>query len=295
MERSRRTLRFCSIGHKLPGSAEDTTLITYKSKREIAKMRSAGQVIAEIFDMLASWLRPGLTTHEVDQKVEGMIREAKGKPSFKGYCGFPASICASVNEQVVHGIPGALRLKEGDLFTVDVGVIMQGYHADAARSYAIGSVGPEVAKLADATARALNAGIQACRVGQRLSDVARAIETVGRDAGFGIVEHYVGHGIGTALHEPPQVPNFVSRQILEDDLVLREGLVIAIEPMFNLGTEKTRELSDGWTVVTADGKCSAHFEDTVVISENGPEVITRPSGREIAIWLGPVGTSGSRS
>jgi methionyl aminopeptidase len=270
-------------------------LITYKSSREIATMRRAGEVIVRVFEHLARQLSPGATTADVDREVEALIRGAGGIPSFKGYCGFPSSICASINEEVVHGIPGPRALRDGDLFTVDVGVIMDGYHADAARTFAVGSVDDSRASLADATARALDAGIEQCRPGLRLSDVAAAIEAVGRSSSYGIVEDYVGHGIGTQLHEAPQVPNFVSRRLRENDLVLKAGLVLALEPMFNLGTARTRTLADGWTVVTADGKCSAHFEDTVAITTDGPVVLTRAAGDRGSIWLGAPGLGRNRS
>lgn len=260
-------------------------MITYKSKREIDRMRSAGQVIVKVFDLVGELVRPGITTGEIDAKVEELIRGEGGKPSFKGYHGFPGSICASVNDEIVHGIPSDRVLVDGDLFTIDVGVIIRGYHGDAARSFPVGEVSPEVARLAEVTANALNDGIQACRPGNRLSDIARAVESQGRDNGYGIVEQYVGHGIGTALHEDPQVPNYVSDSLLKSDLVLKTGLVIAIEPMFNLGTHDTKTLDDEWTVVTKDGKCSAHFEDTVAITEDGPEIMTRPlDGQDLRIW-----------
>ena len=248
-------------------------------------MRSAGQVIARVFDLIRDMLRPGLTTLEIDTKVEELIRGENGVPSFKGYHGFPGSVCASVNEEIVHGIPGDRALKAGDLLTIDVGVIHKGYHADAARSFPVVEVSSEVAGLAAATAEALNAGIAACLVGGRLSDIARAVETRGRESGYGIVEEYVGHGIGSSLHEDPQVPNYVSESLLNRDLVLKNGLVLAIEPMFNLGTKATRVLRDKWTVVTKDGQCSAHFEDTVAITDDGPEIMTRRTGEaQQPIW-----------
>ena len=260
-------------------------VITYKSKREIERMRSAGQVIAKVFELVGDLVRPGITTGEIDAKVEEFIRSEGGKPSFKGYHGFPGSICASVNDEIVHGIPGDRELVDGDLFTIDVGVIIRGYHGDAARSFPVGAILPDVARLAEVTANALNDGIRACCPGNRLSDIARAVEARGRGDGFGIVEQYVGHGIGTALHEDPQVPNYVSDSLLKSDLVLKSGLVIAIEPMFNLGSRDTKTLDDEWTVVTKDGKCSAHFEDTVAITDDGPEIMTRPADRQdLRIW-----------
>lgn len=259
-------------------------MIVYKSRRDIDKMRVSGRVIARIFEMVAEALRPGVTTAELDRMVEDHIRRENGVPSFKGYHGFPGSICASVNEEVVHGIPGSRVLEEGDLFTIDVGVQIKGFHADAARSYPVGGrVPPEVDRLARATARGLQAGIEACRVGARLSELSGAVEAVGKEGGFGVVEDYVGHGIGRQLHEEPQVPNYVNKRLLSKDLVFRSGLVIAIEPMFNLGGKGTKTLSDGWTVVTADGQASAHFEDTVAITDDGWETLTREPGGELLL------------
>ncbi|MAG57557.1 MAG: type I methionyl aminopeptidase [Planctomycetes bacterium] len=262
-------------------------MISYKSQREIDKMRAAGRIIIQVFDLVGELVRPGITTGEIDARVEELIRSEGGKPSFKGYHGFPGSICASVNDEVVHGIPSDRVLKEGDLFTIDVGVIVRGYHGDAARSFAVGGVPDEVARLAEVTAQALNDAIGNCRPTKRLTDIALAVETQGRDHGYGVVEQYVGHGIGTQLHEEPQVPNYVSDELKKRDLVLKAGLVIAIEPMFNLGTAATKTLEDDWTVVTADGCCSAHFEDTIAITADGPEILTRPEAQlDHRIWTG---------
>ena len=255
-------------------------MVTYKSSREIDRMQRSGAVVAQVFDLVREMVRPGVTTAEIDAAVEGLIRGEGGRPSFKGYHGFPASICASLNEEVVHGIPSDRRLKEGDLFSIDVGVVSKGYHADAARSFRVGEVSPQVAELARVTSAALEAAIGECRPGRRLSDIARAVESLGRQHRYGIVEQFVGHGIGSKLHEEPQVPNYVSPSL--KDMVLREGLVIAIEPMFNLGTKDTLTLDDKWTVVTADGSCSAHFEDTVAITADGPVILTRGAGA--ALW-----------
>lgn len=250
---------------------------TCKSPREIDRMLVAGQIIARIFELVRDMAEPGVTTARIDAEVEAMILAEGCTPSFKGYHGFPASICASINEEVVHGIPKDRPLLEGDLLTVDVGVIHRRFHADAARSYPIGAVAPEVEQLARVTAASLEAGIAECRPGHRLSQVCAAIEAVGREHGYGIVEGYVGHGIGKKLHEEPRVPNYVAG--LENrDLVLRVGHALAIEPMFNLGTKETDELDDRWTVVTRDGRCSAHFEDTVAITEDGPRILTRREG-----------------
>ena len=260
-------------------------MITYKSKREIAKMRASGQVIARVFELVAGLNLCGMTTGAIDELVEALIRGEDGVPSFLGYHGFPGSICSSVNDEIVHGIPGDRELQEGDIFTVDVGVVIKGYHADAARSFPVGAVAPEVRELALTTAGGLEAGIQECHSGNRLSQVSGAIEALAQNRDYGVVEEYVGHGIGKALHEEPQVPNFVKNSSIKNDLVLRKGLVIAIEPMFNLGSKETRTLADGWTVVTADGRVSAHFEDTVAITDDGPEILTRfPDGELLIGW-----------
>ena len=259
-------------------------MITYKSAREIERMRTAGRVITKVFERTRELVRPGVTTGEIDAAAEEIIRGEGCTPSFKGYHGFPAAICASVNAEIVHGIPGDRVLEQGDILTVDVGAIWKGYHADAARTFPAGEVDEDVTGLARATAAALDSGIAACKVGTRLSEVVRAIEIHGRENGYGVVEQYVGHGIGTNLHEDPQVPNFVSPGLLRRDLVLKPGLVIAIEPMFNLGTAETTTLEDGWTVVTADGRWSAHFEDTVAVTEDGPEVLTRAEDEILGWW-----------
>lgn len=283
--RFERRLSLVWLRDRFPGLFEDVSLITYKSKREIAKMRASGQVIAQVFEIVLEMVRPGVTTGEIDQRVEEHIRGEDGSPSFLGYHGFPGSVCSSVNEEIVHGIPGDRALKEGDILTIDVGVVIKGYHADAARSFPVGSVSDEVRQLALVTADGLEAGIRMCHAGNRLSQVSKAIEEVARDKDYGVVEEYVGHGIGKALHEEPQVPNYVGQGGLKNDLVLRKGLVIAIEPMFNLGSKLTRTLSDKWTVVTVDGRPSAHFEDTVAITEDGPEILTRfPGGELLTGW-----------
>ena len=250
-------------------------MIRYKTEREIEKMRRAGEVVCRVFSFCSGFVRPGITTLEVDQRVESLIAACGAVPAFKGLYGFPASICASINEEVIHGIPRGRILNEGDLLTVDVGVIWDGYHADAARTFAVGEVSGAARALMEATAESLDRGIEQCRPGRRLSDIAYVIESVARNRGYRIVEGYVGHGIGISLHEEPQVPNSVSPALLLQDLVLRPGLVIAIEPMLQEGCGELRTLKDGWTVVTGDSKLAAHFEDTVAITERGPVVLTR--------------------
>lgn len=249
-------------------------MVTLKSEREIERMRASGKVVAEVLQALGAEIRPGVATAELDRLAESIIRAHGGaRPAFKGYGGFPASICASVNEEVVHGIPSKSRtLEAGDIVGIDVGVLMDGYHADAARTFAVGPVTEETRRLLSVTQSALEAGIDAARPGARLGDVSAAIQSVAESAGFSIVRDLVGHGIGQHLHEDPQVPNFgVEGRGLE----LEPGLVIAIEPMVNVGGSEVRTLEDAWTIVTIDGSLSAHFEHTVAITENGPDILTR--------------------
>lgn len=249
-------------------------VVTLKSAAEIERMRASGKVVAEVLDALEAEIRPGIPTVELDRLAESIIRGYEGaRPAFKGYGGFPASICASVNEEVVHGIPSeSRRLESGDIVGIDVGVLMDGYHADAARTFAVGEVSDQTGRLLEVTQAALRAGIEAARAGARLGDVSWAIQAVAEAAGFSIVRDLVGHGIGQHLHEDPQVPNFgVEGRGLE----LEAGLVIAIEPMVNVGGAEVRTLEDAWTIVTIDRSLSAHFEHTVAITENGPDVLTR--------------------
>lgn len=249
-------------------------VVTLKSAGEIERMRTSGKVVAAVLDALGAEIRPGIATVELDRLAESIIRGYEGaRPAFKGYGGFPASICASVNEEVVHGIPSeSRRLESGDIVGIDVGVLMDGYHADAARTFAVGEVSGETSRLLEVTQAALEAGIDAARARARLGDVSAAIQSVAESAGFSIVRDLVGHGIGQHLHEDPQVPNFgVEGRGLE----LEAGLVIAIEPMINLGGAEVRTLEDAWTIVTSDSSLSAHFEHTVAITENGPDVLTR--------------------
>jgi len=249
-------------------------MVTLKSEREIERMRASGKVVAEVLQALEAEIRPGVATAELDRLAESIIRGHEGaRPAFKGYGGFPASICASVNEEVVHGIPSKSRtLEAGDIVGIDVGVLMNGYHADAARTFAVGPVTERTERLLSVTQSALEAGIEAARAGARLGDVSAAIQSVAETAGFSIVRDLVGHGIGQHLHEDPQVPNFgVEGRGLE----LEPGLVIAIEPMVNVGGSEVRTLEDAWTIVTIDGSLSAHFEHTVAITENGPDILTR--------------------
>ncbi len=250
-------------------------MITFKTEREIAKMQRAGEVISRIFEFCSQLVLPGITTLEIDRAVEAFIRRNGAAPALKGLYGYPASICASVNEEVLHGLPAERALVEGDVLTIDVGVAWDGYHADAARTVVVGRGTDEARRLIATTAEALDRAIEVCRPGRWLSEVAHAIERVAARDGYGIVDGYVGHGIGTKLHEEPEVPNRVTPRLRRQDLLLESGMALAIEPVFRVGSGATRLLGNGWTVVTGDARLSAHFEDTVVIMDDGPRVLTR--------------------
>ena len=252
-------------------TAERAGGITIKSPAEFDAMRRAGRVVARAQENVARAALPGATTAELDRIAERTIRDAGAVPSFLGYLGFPASICASVNEEIVHGIPGTRQLREGDILSVDVGAIVDGLHADSAFTVAVGQVAEGAADLIDATRESLLRGIEQVRVGARVGDISAAVQAYAEGRGYSLVRQYVGHGIGHVMHEDPQVPNYgeAGRGPL-----LREGMALAIEPMLNVGTWKTRVLDDEWTVVTADGELSAHFEDTVLVTADGPVVTT---------------------
>lgn len=249
-------------------------VVTLKSSVEIDRMRASGRIVARVLDAMAERIAPGVTTGELDALAEEIIRSHDGaRASFKGYGGFPASICASVNDEVVHGIPSDRRhLEPGDIVGIDVGVLREGYHADAARTFPVGEPGRDVERLLETTRRSLEAGIEKARAGGYVGDISAAIQAIAESAGFSVVRDLVGHGIGQNLHEDPQVPNFGSAG---RGLPLETGLVLAIEPMINAGDERVRTLEDAWTIVTLDGGRSAHFEHTVAITENGPEILTR--------------------
>jgi methionyl aminopeptidase len=248
-------------------------MIIYKSPDEIDRMRKAGHAVARTIDRLVEAVRPGMTTAQLDEVAEKSILSEGCTPSFKGYRGFPRSICTSVNEQVVHGIPGRRTLLWGDLLSLDVGAIWEGYHGDSAVSVFVGGEAPnDVAeKLVRVTEESLEAGIARLKPGGRLSDVGNAVQHLVEGAGFSVVREYVGHGIGRALHEDPAIPNHGSPGRGPQ---IRPGLVVAIEPMVNVGGWRTRVLGDQWTVVTADGSLSAHFEHTIAVTDDGPEVLT---------------------
>ncbi|MEW6553361.1 MAG: type I methionyl aminopeptidase [Actinomycetota bacterium] len=249
-------------------------MIIRKSQEEIGKMREAGRIVAGVLDMLEEHIQPGVRTETLNELAEEFIRERDGVPSFLGYRGFPASICTSINDVVVHGIPGRTRLREGDIVGVDVGVILDGYQGDAARTYAVGKVSDVASHLMATTRDSLQAGIDACRPGRRLGDVSNAIQRTVEKEGFSVVVQFVGHGIGREMHEEPQIPNFgpAGRGPL-----LEEGMTFALEPMVNEGTYEVEvDSGDGWTVRTADGMLSAHYEHTVAVTADGPYVLTLP-------------------
>jgi len=240
-------------------------------------MRRAGWVVRRTIDTVTKAVRPGITTADLDRLAESHIRGEGAVPSFKGYRGFPATICTSLNEQVVHGIPGRRMLRQGDILKLDVGAVWQGYHADSAVSVFVDRAPSEQAeRLVKATEQALDAGIAQIQAGARLSDIGHAVQVVAEEAGFSLVREYAGHGIGRALHEDPQIPNYGDPG---RGPLMREGLVVAVEPMVNVGDWRTRVLADKWTVVTADGSLSAHFEHTIAITANGPEVLTARDAR----------------
>jgi methionyl aminopeptidase len=249
-------------------------VIYRKSAEEIAIMRKAGAIVGDTLERLREALRPGITTGELDRIGEESITKAGATPSFKGYRGFPASICASPNHVIVHGIPGELTLNEGDVVSLDVGALFQGFHADSAWTFPVGRVSDEATRLLEVTERSLEAAIAECRPGARLGDVGAAVEETASAAGFSLVREYAGHGVGRALHEEPWIPNFGPRGRRE---ILAEGMTLAIEPMVNAGGPDTKVLHDDWTVVTADGALSAHFEHTVAITEDGHQVLTLAS------------------
>jgi methionyl aminopeptidase len=248
-------------------------MIILKSPDEVAKMRVAGGIVAETIDTVLAAVGPGVSTADLDAVAEAFIRERKATPSFKGYRGFPASICASLNEEVVHGIPSPKRiLKEGDVLSLDFGAIWDGYHADSAITVFVAEPrSAEAEKLVRVTEEALEAGISQILPGGRLSDISHAVQQVVEGAGFAVVREYVGHGVGRSLHEDPQIPNY---GLPGRGPELRPGLVVAVEPMVTMGDWKTRVLADDWTVVTADGSLAAHFEHTIVVTEDGREVLT---------------------
>jgi len=246
-------------------------MIIGKSKRELEKMRAAGRLVGQVLAHLRTLVEPGVTTMDVDHAAEKMIRDAGALPTFKGYNGFPYSICASVNEQIVHGFPSTYRLKDGDIFSIDVGVTLEGFVGDTATTVPVGKVSEDRLNLIRITEECLARAIEQCRPGKHLGDIGWAVQEHAEANGYSIVRDYVGHGIGRRMHEDPQIPNY-GRPGLGPKI--KSGYVFAVEPMVNLGSHHTKVLSDGWTVVTVDGQPSAHAEHTIAITEDGPEVLT---------------------
>lgn len=246
--------------------------IVIKSPSELAIMREAGRIVAVILDVLMREVRPGITTGKLDAIAVEWFKKLGAKASFKGYRGFPASVCVSVNEEVVHGIPGSRVLKEGDIVAIDAGSIYNGFQGDAAVTVGVGRISKEARALIEATRGALECGVEMARAGVRLGDVSAAIQRYVEERGFSVVREYVGHGIGRDMHEPPQIPNYGTPG---QGPVLREGMTLALEPMVNMGDWRTKIQPDGWTVVTVDGSLSAHFEHTIAITNGQAEVLTR--------------------
>ena len=252
-------------------------MVTRKSRTEIERMRRAGRVVAEVLDKIEAELRPGVSTAHLDALAEAHIRAAGGTPSFKGYPGinpkrpFPASVCISIDNEIVHGIPGHRTIQAGQIVSVDAGAIVDGWHGDGARTFYVGDPPARVAELIDLTRAAMMAGIAAAVPGNHIDDISAAVESVAAGAGLGVIRQFVGHGIGTAMHEEPQVPNYRTGR---PGRKLEPGLCLAIEPMFTLGGYDTRIEPDDWTVVTADGSMAAHFEHSIAMTEDGPQILT---------------------
>lgn len=248
-------------------------MVILRTPAEIEQMRRAGSLVGQVLERLREHVAPGVSTRELDAIAENMIRSRGGVPSFKGYRGYPASICASVNNEIIHGIPGDRMLVDGDIVSIDCGAMLGGYHGDAAMTFPVGDVSAEAEKLMTVTREALNAGIAMARLKMRLGDIGNAIQRHVEANGFSVVRDFVGHGIGRHMHEDPQIPNFGPAGM---GMRLRTGMVLAIEPMVNAGVHEVVVMDDGWTACTRDGSLSAHFEHTVAITDDGPEVLTLP-------------------
>jgi methionyl aminopeptidase len=255
-------------------------MISLKNREEILKMREAGRIVAEALALVRDNVRPDVSTQSLDLLIRDYVLSKGGTLLFYKYKGFPANSCISINEEVVHGIPRERRkLREGDIVSVDIGVRYKGYCGDSAWTFPVGEVSPEARRLLEVGQAALDKGIDACRARERVSSIGRAIQDFVESHGYHVVKQYVGHGIGQKLHEDPQVPNYVDRAVLKNDPVLKPGVVLAVEPMVNAGTENVKKLDDGWTVITADRSLSVHFEHTVAVTEEGPWVLTTTNGR----------------
>jgi len=251
-------------------------LIKFKTKQDIEQMREPGWITAKVFAHLSPYIQPGITTRELDRIAEKFIRKHGATPSFKGYMGFRHTLCTSVNNQVVHGIPGHLRLKEGDIISVDVGAFKNGFHGDATRTFAVGKISDDARKLVRVTYKAMMLGIEQCQRGNRLGDVGHAIQSYAESNGYSVVREYIGHGVGRQLHEDPEVLHFGKPG---RGITLEPGMVITVEPILNAGKRYCKTLKDGWTVVTEDRKWSAQFENTLAITPNGPEILTATEDR----------------
>jgi methionyl aminopeptidase len=255
-------------------------MIILKSERDVEAMRVSGGLACEVLNLLGSWLRPGVTTKEIDSHAAALIKERGAKSAFLGYRKYPGHVCISVNEQVVHGLPSDRRVQFGDIVSIDVGVVYRGYIGDTARTFAVGGCNVLAQKLMDVTERALYEGIAQALAGNRVADISGAVQKYVESNGFSVVREFVGHGVGRSMHEEPQVPNFVDGK---SSPKLRAGMTLAIEPMVNAGKPAVEILNDGWTVVTKDGLPSAHFEHTVLITENEPEILTCPQEKPSAL------------
>ena len=247
-------------------------MIEIKTDNDIKKMRYAGRILAETIALVGEHIKPGVTTRELDESAERYIRKAGGRPCFKGYGGFPASICCSVNDEIIHGIPGDRELLPGDIVSIDAGVEKDGFCSDSAKTFAVGEISAENKKLLAVTEESLQEGLAQAVAGNRMGDISHRIQEIIEAAGFGVVRNYTGHGVGRNLHEEPDVPNY---GVAGRGLRLTKGMVIAIEPMVTAGSHKNKTLSDDWTVVTLDGSWAAHFEHTVAITASGPEILTK--------------------
>src|SRR5574344_1471693 len=247
-------------------------MITIKSAREIELMRKAGEIVGQTHQYLKKYVKPGITTKELDTSAENYIRSQHAEPSFKNLYGFPGSICVSINDEVVHGIPGSKKLKEGDIVSLDIGACYKGYHGDSAWTYPVGKISKELQDLLIHTEEALFAGLSAVKAGNHIGDIGYKVSECAKKYNLGVVKELVGHGVGSDVHEEPDVPNYGKPGT---GPILKEGMVIAVEPMLNLGTAKVYILDDDWTIITADDKPSAHFEHTVVITKDGYEILTK--------------------
>lgn len=257
----------------------DIQLISIKSEREIKLMRQAGAITAAARALAGELVKPGVSTWEIDKAVFDFIRSQKAKPSFKGYGGFPGSACISVNNEVIHGIPSKKRiLQEGDIVSVDVGASIHGYTGDCAGTFACGEISPEAQRLIDVTRQSFFEGIAFAKVGYRVLDIGAAVQKYVEANGFSVVRDFVGHGVGQQLHEAPEVPNYVDPHRLQGNPRLRAGMTLAVEPMVNIGTYEVKVLSDGWTTLTKDGSLAAHYENTILITDGEPEILTPCEG-----------------